>query len=150
FILFISNILQYLYSITDIIFISHLLGDNGVIALGNCASIMFIITSISLGLSIGGSVIISKYKGAYDNTRYKQAIGSLLFLSSAAALIISIIGLIFSKKILLFMNIPKESFKYADDYIKIIFLGIFFIFLYSSLSSVIKYKRKKKKHHYIL
>ncbi|WP_232817728.1 MATE family efflux transporter [Brachyspira hampsonii] len=111
---------------------------------------MFIITSISLGLSIGGSVIISKYKGADDNTRYKQAIGSLLFLSSAAALIISIIGLIFSNKILLFMNIPKESFKYADDYIKIIFSGIFFIFLYSYLSAVIKSSGKEKVSLYFM
>uniref|UniRef100_UPI003F4B6EB7 MATE family efflux transporter n=1 Tax=Brachyspira catarrhinii TaxID=2528966 RepID=UPI003F4B6EB7 len=150
FILFISNILQYLYSIIDIIFISHLVGDNGVIALGNCASIMFIITSVSLGLSIGGSVIISKYKGADDNIKYKQSIGSLLFLSSSLALIISIIGLIFSKHILSFMNIPKESFKYADDYIKIIFSGVFFIFLYSSLSSVIKSSGREKASLYFI
>ena len=150
FILFISNILQYLYSIIDIIFISHLVGDNGVIALGNCASIMFIITSVSLGLSIGGSVIISKYKGADDNIKYKQSIGSLLFLSSSLALIISIIGLIFSRHILSFMNIPKESFKYADDYIKIIFSGVFFIFLYSSLSSVIKSSGREKASLYFI
>ena len=136
FILFISNILQYLYSIIDIIFISHLVGDNGVIALGNCASIMFIITSVSLGLSIGGSVIISKYKGADDNIKYKQSIG--------------IIGLIFSRHILSFMNIPKESFKYADDYIKIIFSGVFFIFLYSSLSSVIKSSGREKASLYFI
>lgn len=150
FILFISNILQYLYSIIDIIFISHLVGDNGVIALGNCASIMFIITSVSLGLSIGGSVIISKYKGADDNIKYKQSIGNLLFLSSSLALIISIIGLIFSRHILSFMNIPKESFKYADDYIKIIFSGTFFIFLYSSLSSVIKSSGREKASLYFI
>ncbi|MEI0799124.1 MATE family efflux transporter [Brachyspira intermedia] len=150
FILFISNILQYLYSIIDIIFISHLVGDNGVIALGNCASIMFIITSVSLGLSIGGSVIISKYKGANNNIKYKQSIGSLLFLSSSLALIISIIGLIFSRHILSFMNIPKESFKYADDYIKIIFSGTFFIFLYSSLSSVIKSSGREKASLYFI
>ncbi|MEI0559769.1 MATE family efflux transporter [Brachyspira intermedia] len=150
FILFISNILQYLYSIIDIIFISHLVGDNGVIALGNCASIMFIITSVSLGLSIGGSVIISKYKGADDNIKYKQSIGSLLFLSSSLALIISIIGLIFSRHILSFMNIPKESFKYADDYIKIIFSGTFFIFIYSSLSSVIKSSGREKASLYFI
>ena len=150
FILFISNILQYLYSIIDIIFISHLVGDNGVIALGNCASIMFIITSVSLGLSIGGSVIISKYKGADDNIKYKQSIGNLLFLSSSLALIISIIGLIFSRHILSFMNIPKESFKYADDYIKIIFSGVFFIFLYSSLSSVIKSSGREKASLYFI
>ena len=150
FILFISNILQYLYSIIDIIFISHLVGDNGVIALGNCASIMFIITSVSLGLSIGGSVIISKYKGANNNIKYKQSIGSLLFLSLSLALIISIIGLIFSRHILSFMNIPKESFKYADDYIKIIFSGTFFIFLYSSLSSVIKSSGREKASLYFI
>ncbi|MEI0492148.1 MATE family efflux transporter [Brachyspira intermedia] len=150
FILFISNILQYLYSIIDIIFISHLVGDNGVIALGNCASIMFIITSVSLGLSIGGSVIISKYKGANNNIKYKQSIGSLLFLSSSLALIISIIGLIFSRHILSFMNIPKESFKYANDYIKIIFSGTFFIFLYSSLSSVIKSSGREKASLYFI
>ncbi|CRF34986.1 multidrug transporter MATE [Brachyspira suanatina] len=150
FILFISNILQYLYSIIDIIFISHLVGDNGVIALGNCASIMFIITSVSLGLSIGGSVIISKYKGADNNIKYKQAIGSLLFLSSSLAFIISIIGLIFSKHILSFMNIPKESFNYAYDYIKIIFSGTFFILIYSSLSSVIKSSGREKASLYFI
>ena len=81
FILFISNILQYLYSIADIIFISHFENDNAVAALGNCASLMFVITSISVGLSIGGAVVISKYKGSKDYTKYKQSIGSLLFLS---------------------------------------------------------------------
>ena len=144
FILFISNILQYLYSIADIIFISHSVGDNGVIALGNCASIMFIITSIHLGLSIGGSVIISKYRGSKDIIKYKQSIGSLLFLSFVSSIIIFVFGIIFSKQILLFMNIPKESFNYAYDYIKIIFFGVIFTFLYSSISSVIKSSGKEK------
>ena len=144
FILFISNILQYLYSIADIIFISHSVGDNGVIALGNCASIMFIITSIHLGLSIGGSVIISKYRGSKDIIKYKQSIGSLLFLSFVSSIIIFVFGIIFSKQILLFMNIPEESFNYAYDYIKIIFFGVIFTFLYSSISSVIKSSGKEK------
>ena len=48
------------------------------------------------------------------------------------------------------MNIPKESFKYADDYIKIIFSGVFFIFLYSSLSSVIKSSGREKASLYFI
>ena len=117
FILFISNILQYLYSIADIIFISHFESDNAVAALGNCASLMFVITSISVGLSIGGAVVISKYKGSEDDTKYKQSIGSLLFLSLVSSIIISLAGLIFYKQILTFMNIPKEAFNYACNYI---------------------------------
>ncbi len=144
FILFISNILQYLYSIIDIIFISHIVGDYGVVALGNSASLMFIITSVSLGLSIGGSIIISKYKGANDSIKYKQSITTLLFLSALFSIIISVLGIIFSKHILIFMNVPKESFNYACDYIRIIFSGVFFIFLYSSISSVIKSSGKEK------
>ena len=42
------------------------------------------------------------------------------------------------------MNIPKESFNYAYDYIKIIFFGVIFTFLYSSISSVIKSSCKEK------
>ena len=137
-ILFISNTLQYLYSIIDIIFISHTVGEEGITALGNCASIMFIVNSISLGLSIGGSVMISKYRGSKNVIKYKQSIGNLIFLSILFSIIISIIGIIFSKDILIFMNIPKESFNYAYDYIKIIFFGVIFTFLYSSISSVIK------------
>lgn len=144
FILFISNILQYLYSIADIIFISHFESDNAVAALGNCASLMFVITSISVGLSIGGAVVISKYKGSEDDTKYKQSIGSLLFLSLVSSIIISLAGLIFYKQILTFMNIPKEAFNYACNYIKIIFTGVIFMFLYSALYSVIKASSKEK------
>ena len=129
FILFISNILQYLYSIIDIIFISHIIGDYGVVALGNSASLMFIITSVSLGLSIGGSIIISKYKGANDSIKYKQSITTLLFLSALFSIIISVLGIIFSKHILIFMNVPKESFNYAYEYIRIIFSGVFLIYI---------------------
>lgn len=143
FILFISNILQYLYSIIDIIFISHIVGDDGVVALGNASSLMFIITSVSLGLSIGGSIIISKYRGANDTIKYQQSITALLFLSALFSIIISVFGIIFSKHILIFMNVPKESFNYAYDYIRIIFFGVFFIFLYSSISSVIKSSGKE-------
>ncbi|WP_028330995.1 MATE family efflux transporter [Brachyspira alvinipulli] len=149
-ILFISNTLQYLYSIIDIIFISHTVGKEGIAALGNCASIMFIVNSISLGLSIGGSVIISKYRGSKDIIKYKQSIGNLIFLAVLSSIIISIIGIIFSKQILIFMNIPKESFNYAYDYIRIIFIGVSFMFLYSSLSSVIKSIGKEKAALYFI
>ncbi len=150
FILFISNILQYLYSIIDIIFISHIVGDYGVIALGNSASLMFIVTSVSLGLSIGGSVIISKYRGSNDILKYKQSIGTLLFLSALFSIIISVLGIIFSRHILIFMKVPKESFNYAYDYIRIIFFGVFFMFLYSSMSSVIKSSGKEKVSLYFI
>ncbi|TVL67258.1 MATE family efflux transporter [Brachyspira hyodysenteriae] len=150
FILFVSNILQYLYSIIDIIFISHIVGDYGVVALGNSASIMFIITSVSLGLSIGGSIIISKYKGANDTIKYHQSISTLLFLSALFSIIISVLGIIFSKHILIFMNVPKESFNYAYDYIRIIFSGVFFIFLYGSISSIIKSSGKEKVSLYFI
>ena len=149
-ILFISNTLQYLYSIIDIIFISHTVGEEGITALGNCASIMFIVNSISLGLSIGGSVIISKYRGSKNVIKYKQSIGNLIFLSILFSMIISMIGIIFSKDILIFMNIPKESFNYAYDYIKIIFIGMLFMFLYGALSSVIKSIGKEKTALYFI
>ena len=149
-ILFISNTLQYLYSIIDIIFISHTVGEKGITALGNCASIMFIVNSISLGLSIGGSVIISKYRGSKNIVKYKQSIGNLIFLSVLFSIIISIIGIIFSKDILIFMNIPRESFNYAYDYINIIFTGVSFMFLYGSLSSVIKSIGKEKAALYFI
>ncbi|WP_297277691.1 MATE family efflux transporter [uncultured Brachyspira sp.] len=149
-ILFISNTLQYLYSIIDIIFISHTVGEEGITALGNCASIMFIVNSISLGLSIGGSVMISKYRGSKNVIKYKQSIGNLIFLSILFSIIISIIGIIFSKDILIFMNIPKESFNYAYDYIKIIFIGMLFMFLYGALSSVIKSIGKEKTALYFI
>ncbi|WP_260848354.1 MATE family efflux transporter [Brachyspira hyodysenteriae] len=150
FILFVSNILQYLYSIIDIIFISYIVGDYGVVALGNSASLMFIITSVSLGLSIGGSIIISKYKGANDTIKYHQSISTLLFLSALFSIIISVLGIIFSKHILIFMNVPKESFNYAYDYIRIIFSGVFFIFLYGSISSIIKSSGKEKVSLYFI
>ena len=62
--LFLSSLLQILYSMVDMIVVGHALGKTGISAVSVGGDIANFLTFIAMGFSNAGSVIISKYIGA--------------------------------------------------------------------------------------
>ncbi|EDS72699.1 MATE efflux family protein [Anaerofustis stercorihominis DSM 17244] len=136
--IFIANMLQSVYGIVDMIFVGRFVGGKGIAALNSAVMITFIITSICMGITMGGSVLVSKYKGENNGNKIKDTISTLFSISMIFALIVTLISLIIYKKIFIFMNLPSGSLQYANSYMKIISFGIIFIFGYNAATSVIK------------
>ena len=64
--LFGANLLQSLYSIADMVVVGRFVGKTGLAAISNASMIGFIINSICIGLTMGGTVLAAQYKGAGD------------------------------------------------------------------------------------
>lgn len=130
-----GNIFQQAYSIIDSIIVGNYVGSEALASIGASYPITFISITIANGAGIGSSVVISQYFGANKYSKVKSSIYtsliSIIFISS----IILLLGYVFAKNILLFMNTPENIFYDAESYLKIYFLGTVFLFVYNIVNS---------------
>ena len=122
--MFIGNIFQQLYNMVDSIVVGNYVGKIALAAVGTGFPVIFLMSSLFIGLGMGATILISQYIGAgdYDNVRStSQTIYSAMLLSSIP---ISIVGIIFCEPILLLMNTPLDVLPMAKQYMLIIFAGM--------------------------
>lgn len=79
--LFGANLLQSFYSIVDMLVVGRIVGKAGLAAISNASMISFIINSICIGVTMGGTVLVAQCKGANDEQGQKETVGTLFSLS---------------------------------------------------------------------
>lgn len=136
--LFIANLLQSFYGIIDMVIVGRFVGEAGIAAISNASMISFIINSICIGITTGGTVLTAQYKGAGDRNGQKETIGTLFTSFVIAALIITVLSLMLYRSIFNMMKIPAEAMDYACDYMQIICIGSIFVFAYNVVCSVMR------------
>ena len=133
-----GNLFQQFYNISDTIIVGQFLGEDALAAVGSTGSIMFLVLGFAIGIAQGFGVMISQAFGAKDISRLKHYVGTSLFLGLIVSIILTVITVIFSKDLLMFMNTPENIIDMADDFIKIIFLGIPCTMFYNIASAILR------------
>jgi putative MATE family efflux protein len=134
--LFLSNLLQSCYNLVDIAVVGRFVGGPGLAAVSSASKICFLITSLGMGITIGGGVLVAQRKGARDEQGQRDAAASLLFVSTASSLILTALGLLAYKRVLAAMDLPAEALDHAYGYMRVILLGTIFVFGYNAVSSI--------------
>jgi putative MATE family efflux protein len=133
-----GNIFQQFYNMFDTIIVGQFLGEDALAAVGATGSIMFLVLGFAMGITQGFGVMVSQAFGAKDIPRLKRYVGISLFLSLVVSVVLTMITVIFSKELLLFMNTPENILDMADSYIKIIFWGILCSMFYNVASGILR------------
>lgn len=136
--LVLSSLLQTLYNITDMIIIGHFVGRDGLGAVSIGTDILHFLCFAAMGFSNAGQVIISQLIGAGMRDRVRRTIGTLFSFLAAAAILISVGGLLFLDQILHWVNTPAEAFPQAKAYLGICFSGMFFLYGYNVISAILR------------
>ena len=131
-----SNIFQQLYNVIDSIIVGNFVGAKALAAVGASSSISFLFVAIATGLSIGSSIVISQFFGAKKIMDMRISISTSLLSMTFLGFIFTIIGVVFSKSILILMNTPSDILYEADLYLKIYFVGLLPLFLYNISTSI--------------
>lgn len=146
----IGNLFQQTYTMADSAIVGRFVSEQALAAVGASYSLTNIFICIAIGGGIGASVVVSRYFGAKEYAKMKQAI----FTSFVSFLLISIllggIGLLISKNILILLNTPDDILDMAVVYLDIYFLGLPFLFMYNILSSMFNALGKSKIPLYFL
>ena len=73
-----SNIIQSLYNVADMLIVGQFGGPTGISAVNNGGQVTFLMTNLVIGLCAGGTVIIAQYIGSKQNKAVEETIGTLL------------------------------------------------------------------------
>lgn len=133
-----ANLLQSFYSVVDMLVVGRFTGETGLAAISNASMLSFIINSVCIGVTMGGTVLIAQYKGAKDEKGQVEIIHTLWLVTWIAAVIITLIGLSIYEPLFRAMKVPLSVMQDACDYMEIICCGTVFVFGYNAVCSIIK------------
>lgn len=133
-----SNLLQSSYGLVDMAVVGRFVGERGLAAVASATTLCYLITSLCMGLTIGGTVVIAQRKGARDEEGQRQAAASLLAVSGASALILTAAGLAVYEPLLAAMGLPPEAMPQARGYTAICLSGTIFVFGYNAVCSIMR------------
>lgn len=133
-----GNIFQQLYNVVDTLIVGRFLGEAPLAAVGSAYTLMIFITSILIGLTMGGGVYFSICHGQKNTARMKQSIYISFLSIGALSLFLNAISYIFLEEIIRFMQIPADVASYFRDYLLWIFSGIIAVFLYNYFAALLR------------
>ena len=133
-----ENILQQLYNITDSVILGRFVGKNALAAVGVANPIMSIAIFFIFGICIGASIYMSQIFGAAKYETLKKEISTALIAGTILTAALSIICIFTARYILIAIGTPEEIMNDAEIFLKIIFGGLIFSFLYNFHSFALK------------
>lgn len=134
--MFISVIFQQIYNIADSVIAGKFAGEDALAAVGASYPITMIFMAIAIGSNIGCSVVISQLFGAKKFKEMKLAISTTLISSVILAGVLTVVGIIGSKALMIMINTPNNIFTDGELYLRIYIGGFLFVFLYNVATGI--------------
>ena len=136
--LFVSNALQAVYNIVDMIVVGQYIGGAGMSAVSIGGDILHLLTFVAMGFSSAGQVLIARDVGSGNMERVKKTIGTMFTFLLSISLIISVLCFFIRYQMLNWLNTPAESYEFTLDYTVTCIIGLFFIYGYNIVSAILR------------
>lgn len=136
--IFLTSSFQQLFNAADIIVCGKFVGSTALAAVGANTQIINLFINSFMGLSIGANVLIANYIGAGKTHKIHNVVHTAMTFAFIFGFILMIVGLLFSRNILLFLGTPSEILIAATVYLQIIFMAIPFIVVYNFGAAILR------------
>ena len=133
-----TNILQALYSASDLFMVGRFSDSVGVSAVATGGQIMQTITSLIIGLTAGGTIITAKHFGAKKRSETANTAATAAYIFSILSIFMTFIVVMFLNQICTLMQVPIESLKSTKSYLFICSLGIGFIVGFNTIGGILR------------
>ncbi len=133
-----ATIFQQLYNVVDSIIVGNVLGKEALAAVGASFPVIFVLVSLLIGISSGITVVVSQYFGAKQYENVVKAINTFYVFIFSASIIMSGLGIYFSRDIFIALRLPNEILDQAVDYLQIYLGGMIFMFGFYGTNAVLR------------
>ena len=133
-----GNLFQQLYVFVDSIIVGQVLGKEALAAIGASFPLIYVLISLVIGIGSGASVVLSQYFGAKKIPEVKRTISTLFIFFIGAAVLVSILGIVFNKPIFDLLQLPEDVKPAALTYFDIYISGQIFFFGFNGITSVLR------------
>ena len=136
--LFVSNALQAVYNIVDMIVVGQFIGGAGMSAVSIGGDILNLLTFVAMGFSSAGQVLVARDVGSQRMDQVKKTIGTMFTFLLGISLLISVGCYFIRHDILRWLNTPAESYEFTLSYTVTCIVGLFFIYGYNIVSAILR------------
>ena len=133
-----ANLLQYVYQFVDMGVVGNVVGETGLVAVGNASTIVFIISAIAIGLMSGCTVAVGNRAGARDEQGQRFAFAASLGVALLGAAAITLAGTALAHPIFSLMGVPGTSLAQAAAYLEVVSLGSIGLFLLNAACAFLR------------
>ena len=134
----VANILQALYGAVDMFVVGHYADSAALSAVSVGSQVMQTFTSILMGLTTGGTVLLGQRVGAKDGKGAANAVGAMVALFSVVAVVLTACMFFTSEPFVHLLQTPEAAVPHAVTYVSICVLGLPFITAYNTIASIFR------------
>ena len=136
--LVLGNLFQLTYNAVDSIIVGHFVGKEALAAVGICNPVSTLMILFLNGLCMGASILMGIQYGAKDYETLHRQISTTLLSGAVFSFFLTLVCVIFAVPILLLLQVDPSIMDMTVQYLRIIFLGLLFTFLYNFFSSTLR------------
>ena len=119
-----GSILQQLYNMVDSWVVGRYVGDSALAAVGVGFPVLFMFTSLFMGLSNGGTVVIAQFYGAGKMDRVRDAVDTIYTTFVATAIPVTLLAVALVKPLLFLLRVDESAYQDAWIYLLVVCAGL--------------------------
>ncbi len=136
--LVLGNLFQLTYNAVDSIIVGRFVGKEALAAVGICNPILTLFILFLNGLCMGASILMGNQFGAKDYDKLHRQISTTMIAGFLFSVFLSVSCIIFAHPILRIMQVDLSIMSMTINYLRIIFAGLIFTFMYNCFASTLR------------
>ena len=136
--LFVSNALQAVYNVVDMVVVGNYIGKAGMSAVSIGGDLLHLLTFVAMGFCSAGQVIIARAVGEQRPEDIQKTIGTMFSFLLSVSAGIALVCFLLRNSLLSWLNTPTAARDYAMDYLVTCVCGLVFIYGYNIVSAILR------------
>ena len=136
--LFVSNALQAVYNVVDMVVVGNYIGKAGMSAVSIGGDLLHLLTFVAMGFCSAGQVIIARAVGEKRPEDIRRTIGTMFTFLLSVSAGIAVVCYLLRSSLLTALNTPAAAYDYAMDYLVTCVCGLVFIYGYNIVSAILR------------
>ncbi|PAF36187.1 MATE family efflux transporter [Terribacillus saccharophilus] len=133
-----TNLLQVSYQFIDSLWVGNLLGANALGAVTVSSTVLLTVLAFIIGINNTTLTVLSQQRGRGDAKGLKDYLNAFVVVLGLLSIFVGIIGLLFSRQIVIMLDTPAEMVDEAKAYLQVNFIGILFLMGYNFIGTVLR------------
>ena len=133
-----TGLLQVFYNMADTIIVGRSVDPLALAAVGSVGTLNTLLVNLTLGIAVGGGIVVSQLFGAKQEKEVSDAVHTALTFSVFAGLFMGTVGFAISPYVLQLLGTKAELIDSANLYFRITMLGFPASMVYNFAASIIR------------
>lgn len=129
---------QQMYNTVDTVVVGRVVGTEALAAVGATGALVSMVNGFFIGVSSGATVVLSQFYGAGDRDGVSRAVHTGVTLSVVLGVMLTVLGVGFSRQVLGLMSMPENCMEDATTYLQIYFAGSIATVVYNMGAGILR------------